>query len=169
MKKNDAMFNLGSDPVGVSAAPDDEGAVFDLTNAEAPAFEAIPKGTYPAIIEELEYTTSQSSGNAMIKVVYMITEGEFAERKVYDFLMLAGDGAKFALPRLKQMLIRVCPEVDISSFNARRFAESGASINRPCQIKLKITTAKNGEYKGEKRNQVAEVLSAEGIGGSFLG
>lgn len=162
-------FDLGGSQAGVGAAADTEGMIFNLNDVDEPSFEVLPKGTYPAIIDEFEYTTSQSSGNPMLKVVYQVTEGEFAERKLYDYLVLAGDGAKFAIPRLKQMLIRVCPEVDISSFNPAKFAEEGTILNRPCQIKVNITTQKSGEYKGEKRNQIREVLAASDAGSSFLG
>jgi hypothetical protein len=34
---------------------------------------------------------------------------------------------------------------------------------------VNITTQKSGEYKGEKRNQIREVLSAAEAGSSFLG
>jgi hypothetical protein len=168
-KKDENTFDLGGSPVGVGASADTEGMIFNLNDVDEPSFEVLPKGTYPAIVDEFEYTTSQSSGNPMIRVVYQITEGEFAERKLYDYLVLAGDGAKFAIPRLKQMLIRVCPEVDISSFNPAKFADEGTILNRPCQIKVNITTQKSGEYKGEKRNQIREVLAASDAGSSFLG
>ena len=174
MSKEQAMFNLGGQPESkpadskVNASADAEGLVFDLSDVEEQAFEVLPRGTYEAIIEEFEYTTAQSSGNPMLKIVYTITSGEFAERKIFDYLVLAGEGAKYSLPRLKQLLIRVCPEVNISTFNPSEFADAGTILNRPCQIRLNITTQKSGEYKGEKRNQVREVLSAN-TSGSFLG
>jgi hypothetical protein len=168
-KKDETTFDLGGSPAGVGAAADTEGLTFNLNEVDEPSFEVLPKGTYQAIVDEFEYTVSQSSGNPMIKVVYQVTEGEFAERKLFDYLVLAGDGAKFAIPRLKQMLIRICPEVDISSFNPQKFADEGTILNRACQIKVNITTQKSGEYKGEKRNQIREVLSAAEAGSSFLG
>jgi hypothetical protein len=172
-KKDETTFDLGGGPVekansGVGATADPEGMIFNLTDVDEPSFEVLPRGTYPAIVDEFEFTTSQSSGNPMLKVVYQVTDGEFAERKLYDYLVLAGEGAKYAIPRLKQMLIRICPEVDISNFNPQKFADEGIIINRPCQIKVNITTQKSGEYKGEKRNQIREVLAAD-TGGSFLG
>lgn len=174
-KKDESTFDLGGSQsnvgasVGVGASADAGGMTFNLTDVSEPSFEVVPKGTYPAIIDEFEYTTSQTSGNPMIKMVYQLTDGEFADRKLYDFLVLAGDGAKFSIPRLKQLLLRVCPEVDISSFNPAKFADEGTILNRACQVKVNITTQKSGEYKGEKRNQIREVLSASEAGGSFLG
>lgn len=166
-------FNLGGETVeqaGVNAAASPEGMVFDLGGVEDnTSFEVIPKGTYNAIIEDLEFTESQSSGAPMLKAVFSITDGEYAERKVFDYYVLTGEGAKYSLPKLKQLVSRVCPEVDLGSFNPAKFAEDGVAINRPCQIKLAVTTQKKGEYKGEKRNNVREILSAADVQNSFLG
>lgn len=169
----DQNFNLGPAEdvnVGVQAAADTEGMTFNLNDVEeSSSFEVLPKGTYNAIVEEFEFTTSQSSGSPMVKCVYSIIDGEFAERKIFDYYVLTGEGAKFALPRLKQLITRVCPEVDSSTFNPAKFADSGIIINRQCRITLGIQTQKKGEYKGEKRNNVKEILAAESGEASFLG
>lgn len=165
-------FNLGGETMeqaGVNAAASSEGMVFDLGGVEEASFEVIPRGTYNAIIEDLEFTESQSSGAPMLKAVFSITDGEYAERKVFDYYVLTGEGAKYSLPKLKQLVSRVCPEVDLASFNPAKFAEDGVAVNRACQIKLAVTTQKKGEYKGEKRNNVREILSAADVQNSFLG
>jgi len=170
----DNTFNLGgaTETAGVKATANTESMVFNLNDVEesASSFEVLPKGTYNAVFEEFELTESASSGNPMLKAVYSITDGEFAERKVFDYYVLAGKGSEFALPKVKQILSRVCPEVDMSTFNPKKFTDDGTIINRLCQIKLGITTQKKGDYKGEKRNQVKEILAANEVGGgSFLG
>lgn len=165
-------FNLGGETAqaGVQAATSSEGMVFDLGGVEEnTSFEVIPRGTYNAVIEEMEFTESQSSGAPMLKAVYSITDGEFAERKVFDYYVLTGEGAKYSLPKLKQLVSRVCPEVDLGSFNPAKFAEDGVAINRQCQIKLAVSTQKKGEYKGEKRNNIREIMSAADVQNSFLG
>lgn len=165
-------FNLGGETTqaGVQAATSNEGMVFDLGGVEEnTSFEVIPRGTYNAVIEEMEFTESQSSGAPMLKAVYSITDGEFAERKVFDYYVLTGEGAKYSLPKLKQLVSRVCPEVDLGSFNPAKFAEEGTAINRQCQIKLAVSTQKKGEYKGEKRNNIREIMSAADVQNSFLG
>ena len=83
--------------------------------------------------------------------------------------MLRGKGAEFSLPRLKQLLTRVCPEVSLDAFNPQQFADSGVAINRQCQLKLIVQTQKKGDYKGEKRNSVREVLGSADLANSFLG
>ena len=167
------QFNLGpaAEEAGVTASADTEGMVFNLNEVEeqASSFEVLPKGTYNAIVEEFEFTTSQSSGSPMIKCVYSIIDGEYADRKIFDYYVLTGEGAKYALPRLKQLITRVVPEEDSTSFNPVKFAESGVIINRQCRITLGIQTQKKGEYKGEKRNNVREILAANSMETSFLG
>ena len=167
------QFDLGpaANEVGVTASTDTEGMVFNLNEVEeqASSFEVLPKGTYNAIVEEFEFTTSQSSGSPMIKCVYSIIDGEYADRKIFDYYVLTGEGAKYALPRLKQLITRVVPEEDSTSFNPVKFAESGIIINRQCRITLGIQTQKKGEYKGEKRNNVREILAANSMETSFLG
>lgn len=165
----DNTFNLDGGSVGIGAEESMDGMVFNLNDVEeSKAFEVLPRGTYNAVVEEFEFTTSQSSGSPMIKAVFSITDGEFAERKVFDYYVLTGEGAKYALPKLKQLMSRVCPEVDLSTFNPKDFAENGDIINRMCQLKLSVTTQKKGEYKGEKRNQVKEIMAHSGVSGSFL-
>ena len=167
------QFDLGpaANEVGVTASADTEGMVFNLNEVEeqSSSFEVLPKGTYNAIVEEFEFTTSQSSGSPMIKCVYSIIDGEYADRKIFDYYVLTGEGAKYALPRLKQLITRVVPEEDSANFNPAKFAESGVIINRPCRITLGIQTQKKGEYKGEKRNNVREILAANSMETSFLG
>lgn len=169
----DTNFDLMGSATGTAATTETQnadGMVFNLTDVkESVAFEVIPKGTYDAVIEELEFTHSQSSNAPMIHVVYSIVGGEYEGRKVHDYNVLTGKGAEYSLPRLRQLLSRVCPEVDLSAFNPQAFAESGVAINRQCQIKLAVSTQKQGEYKGEKRNNVREVLSSSEIANSFLG
>ena len=166
------QFNLGpaAEEVGVTASADTESMVFNLNEVEEQtSFEVLPKGTYNAIVEEFEFTTSQSSGSPMIKCVYSIIDGEYADRKIFDYYVLTGEGAKYALPRLKQLITRVVPEEDSANFNPAKFAESGVIINRQCRITLGIQTQKKGEYKGEKRNNVREILAANSMETSFLG
>lgn len=141
--------------------------VFDLSDVkEDTGFDLIPKGTYPAIVDEMEFTES-SSGNPMMAVKYRITEGEHEDRLLFDYWVLAGNGAEFGLGKLKKFLSRVMPEVDLSAFNPAEFADSGDAVNKELQVVVKIQTQKKGEYKGEKRNQVSDLLSAAAEG-SFL-
>lgn len=153
-----------------TAQQDAAGAVFDLSAVEdSVAFEVLPKGTYEAVIEDMEFTTSKTSGAPMLHACYSIVGGEYEGRKVHDYYLLTGNGAEYSLPRLKQLISRVCPEVAMNAFNPQQFADSGVAINRMCQIKLAVTTQKKGEYKGEKRNNIREILASSDVANSFLG
>lgn len=150
----------------VGTGNDQGGLVFNLNDVEEDkGFEVLPKGDYPAIVDELEFGESKS-GNPMITVKYKITEGEYENRVVFDYWVLAGNGAEFGLAKLKKFLTRVTPEVDISAFNPEQFAEEGVAIGRELIVSLKIQTQKKGEYKGEKRNQVADMKAPSE--GSFI-
>ncbi|MFI3171126.1 MAG: DUF669 domain-containing protein [Eubacteriales bacterium] len=161
-----------NDLMGTTEATENtDGMVFNLNDVEeAPnTFEVLPKGDYDAVIDELEFTESQSSGEPMMHATYTIVGGEYEGRVIHDYYMFGGKGAEYSLPRFKQLLVRVCPEVDLGSFAPGAFAESGVAIGRSCRLKLAVTTQKKGEYKGEKRNNVREIMSADSSSNSFLG
>lgn len=161
------FLGLGGDGSnGVATGNDQGGLVFNLDGVEEDkGFELIPKGSYPAVVDELELGES-SNNNPMFSVKYKVTEGEFAGRVLFDYWVLAGKGAEFGLGKLKKFLTRVMPEVDITNFNAQAFSDEGAAIGRELTVVVKIQTQKKGDYKGEKRNQVADILAP--TAGSFL-
>lgn len=160
-------FDLSGDATsGVQANTDNGTMVFDLSGVEEKkGFEVIPKGTYEAIVDELEYGESKA-GNPMVTVKYSLTTPEYENRIIFDYWVLAGKGADFGLGKLKGFLTRVCPEVDVTAFNPKSFADEGVAVGKVCKITLGIQTQKQGEYKGEKRNTVKEVLAADT--GSFM-
>lgn len=165
MTENQDFLNLGGSGQ-VDSDEDQGGLVFNLDDVkEDSGFEIIPKGDYSAIVDELELTES-AAGNAMFAAKFKITEGEFEGRVVFDYWVLQGKGAEFGLGKLKKFLSRVTPEVNLSSFDAQSFSDEGVAINRELVISLKITTQKNGEYKGEKRNNVSDISAPSA--GSFL-
>ena len=66
-------FDLGNN---AQTSQNTDGMVFNLNDVQeaSSSFEVLPKGTYEAVIEELEYTLSQSSNAPMIKAVYIAEE-----------------------------------------------------------------------------------------------
>ena len=96
-------FDFGGTPEN-TGNQSNEGMVFNLNDvSDNVAFEVLPKGTYDAVVEELEYTQSQSSGAPMIHATFSIVGGEYEGRKIHDYYTLTGKGAEFSLPRLKQL------------------------------------------------------------------
>lgn len=157
----DFSNNAGTDNAGVVANTDNGGMVFDLSSVEdVKGFEVMPKGTYDAVVDELDFGESKK-GNPMITIKYAITSPEYENRVIFDYWVLSGKGAEFGLAKLKKFLVRVCPDTDVSAFNPQAFSDEGAAVGRLCRLTLGIQTQKAGEYKGEKRNTVKEVLAAD--------
>jgi hypothetical protein len=157
----------GTNKAGVVANNDGNGMVFDLSGVEEnKSFEVIPKGTYDAVVDELDFGDSKA-GNPMVTIKYSLTSPEVENRVVFDYWVLSGKGAEFGQAKLKKFLVRVCPEVDLSAFNPQEFSDTGAAVGRLCRLNLGIQVQKQGEYKGEKRNTVKDILAPEA--GSFLG
>lgn len=159
-------FTAGNTNTGVTANSDADGMVFDLSGVEEnKTFEVIPKGTYDAVVDELDFGESKA-GNPMVTVKYALTSAEYENRVIFDYWVLAGNGSDFGLAKLKKFLVRVCPDVNVAAFNPKEFADTGAAVGRQCRLTLGIQTQKQGEYKGEKRNTVKDVLAPEE--GSFI-
>jgi hypothetical protein len=165
--EGNGTFDLSGGSAGVGSGMDEGGMVFNLTDVEEERkFEIMPKGTYSAIVDSFEFGAS-SKGNPMITAVYSITDPEFENRKLYDFMVLAGDGKDFGLAKIKKFLIRVCPDVSLATFNPKALSDSGDAVGRECRITIGIQTQKQGEYKGEKRNTVKDILAPDNAG-TFL-
>lgn len=161
----DMAFETGFDVAGNN---DSESLVFDLTDVQENAGnnEVLPKGEYVCIVDEMTFGES-SKGNPMITVVYQVVEGEFEKHKLWDYWVIRGNGSEFGLAKLKKFLTRVCPEVPLGAFNPAVFCDEGTAVGREVLVTVKVQTQKKGEYKGEKRNQVADVQAGGGTG-SFL-
>jgi hypothetical protein len=150
----------------VGTGTDQGGLVFNMDEVEEDkGFEILPKGNYNAVVDELDFGDS-STGNPMFTAKFKVTDGEFTGRVVFDYWVLGGKGAEFGLGKLKKFLTRICPDANMQQFNPQSFADEGSAIGREVTLSLKISTQKKGEYKGEKRNQVADILAASS--GSFL-
>jgi hypothetical protein len=149
----------GNEDNGVGSGTDGGGLVFDLSDVkEDTGFEILPKGNYNAIVDELEFGDS-SKGNAMITAKFKITDGEAEGRVVFDYWVLNGKGAEFGLGKLKKFLTRVMPEVDMTAFNPEVFAEEATAIGRELTLVLGVQKQTKGEYKGESRNTVRDILA----------
>lgn len=156
----------GASSANTNTGADQGGLVFNMNDVEEDkGFEILPKGNYPCVVDELEFGDS-ASGNPMFTAKFKITEGEFEKRVVFDYWVLGGAGAEFGLGKLKKFLTRVCPETNMAEFRPEEFADSGVAIGRELTVALKITKQKKGEYKGELRNNVADILAPST--GSFL-
>lgn len=140
----------------------DENLVMDLNEVDEKksGFEALPAGIYNAYIDEAEFGYSATANNPMITWKFKVTDEPYANRLLFYHTVLNTDMGKASL---KKLIMRVCPETDMSAFNPKTFCSEGTAIGLPCRVKIKIDI-----YKGEKKNSVKDVLSAESEG-AFLG
>lgn len=174
----DLMNNGAMGNGAATGAADNTGLVFDLTsvdeNSTGGDFEPLPKGIYNAVCEQYELTESKSSGAPMFAATFVVDGGEFDGRKLFDYAIVGprADGKdnskaiEFGQAKLKKFLVRCCPEVQLAAFNAQQFSDMGTGIGKRLRLSVGIQTQKTGEYKGEKRNTIKDILAPEV--GSFM-
>lgn len=140
------------------------GAVIDLSGVNEDAgFPITPRGIYPAVVDDLTYGLSQSSGNPMWTWRFEISDGEFAGRKFFFHTPFVEN----MMPRVKKTLARIgATELLNGPFNAEEIANNGSLIGKACRIRLDVKP-----YEGKPRNNVRDVLAADDSAGSesFLG
>jgi len=125
----------------------------DLNNVEDVSFEALPKGMYPAVIAECDFTYSQASGNPMWTLQLEVSDGEYAGRKLYCHLVFAGKG----LPITKRQLSRIAPELLEQAFNPEDDDVISSMLGRDLKVKVDVR-----KYEGEDRNNVRDLFPGDG-------
>lgn len=123
----------------------------DEVSEKQGTFEALPKGTYDAIVDDVEFGDS-SKGSPMLTWKFKVDHEEYGKRTFFFYTVLDQEFGKAAL---KRTLIALDLEVNMADFDPAEFADDGEAIGLPCQLKLGIQ-----KYEGEKRNNVREVLAA---------
>lgn len=137
---------------------DDDSLVIDMENVKAQSFEVIPKGTYNVVIEKCEYKRSESSNQPMWEMTMAITDGDFANRKLFTFMSFS----EKALPGTKASIQKIAPALLEGSFSPKKIADNGDLIGVVARVKTKIEP-----YNGEDRTKVAQWLAPEGSGDGF--
>ncbi len=135
---------------------DEDSLMINLSNVEAMSFEAIPKGTYPVVVEECEFQISKSSGKPMWNVKFSITEGEFTNRKLWTYMSFS----EKALPMTKTNIGVLAPELLDGAFNPKTVADEGTLVGRTAIARVAIEKGQDGN---DDRN-VIKGLKASGTG-----
>jgi len=138
---------------------DAEGLVVDLNNVEDVTFEALPRGMYTCEVDTLEFTYSQNSGNPMWTWTLAVADGEYEGRKLFFHTVFAGNG----LPRTKQVISRVAPELMESAFDPVKVADEGSLIGRKVKARVDVRP-----YEGQQRNNVRDLFAAAEGEDSFV-
>lgn len=127
------------------------GITLDFTNVEDNDFAPLPDGIYNATLYDIE--VKQGKKYPYFKCEYRISNGEFEDRRVWDNLSTSPK----ALWRLKQVLGRIAPELDLSG---KLEFDPDSVIGLSCRLKIV-----QEEYKGDMKNKVEDVLENSGGAG----
>lgn len=121
-----------------------------------PSFQALPAGIYDCEVLEVGYAPS-AAGNPMITWQFQVLSEEpsLKNRRLFYHTVL---NKPAGLARLKRLLVRILPEVDLASFDPDKFALEGTAIGKRC--KVKISTRPDDRDKTKKRNDVVDVMAA---------
>jgi hypothetical protein len=138
---------------------DDDNAVVDFDNIEAPKWDAIPKGWYNGLIISMEYKRSQSANKPMWELRLQIDEGDHNKRTFYTYISFS----EKALPGTKLFLSKVAPQLLEAPLNPKQAADDGVLIGVPVKFRLDIEM-----WEGQKRNRVKSI-DARQAGNAFLG
>lgn len=118
----------------------------------------IPRGMYPAVVDDLTFGFSQSSGNPMWTWRFEITgDGEYAGRKLFFHTPFVEN----MLPRVKKVISRIAPELLEGPFSPEEIANNGTLLGKACQIRVDVRP-----YEGKPSNNIRDVLSEVEGGGS---
>jgi hypothetical protein len=110
---------------------------FNIEDAKS-GFDPLPGGVYPARVGEAELKTA-STGKPMIEVIWEVTEGEFAGRKVWDNIVTS---VQF---KIKQY-------ADLAGI------ASGAELDTNDLVGTEaLLTLIQQEYEGEPRNKIKKI------------
>lgn len=143
----------------------EEGFVIDLSQDDEnkAGFPILPRGMYPAIVDDCTFSLSQNSGNPMWTLVFEIESGDFAGQKQFFHLPFTPKMRS----RIKRFLVRVAPELANAPFDPKEVADSGQLVGKRAQLRIDIR-----EYNKKDRNNVRDVLPPSddtGAGSNFLG
>ena len=124
-------------------------------------FELLPEGIYQAKIVDSEKApiSSKADKGECLVLVWEITQGEFANRRIWQRLNLwaanfqskdGGDGSSAARARAQSDLAKIG-----LATGKPVFAGSGELHERPCLIKVRVKKDKTGQYSDQ--NEISDV------------
>lgn len=130
----------------------------DASQAQT-AYTPIPEGQYDLIVEKAELTRSKNN-NEMLKLVFKVTEGEFAGRKLFQNLMLEHANEKVV-------------QIAKAQLHAMLVLSGTKSIDGPSDLigasfATKVVVTKRQDT-GELQNEVKLQLSKSGADKDALG
>lgn len=120
------------------------------------SFEPLPAGKYEAMIIESERVTTKKGDGELLKLVWQITDGEYAGRKVFDRINLLNPNNQAVEIGMRQ-LSSICRAV-----GKLRISDSTELHDTPCLIDLKVRPA-GPDKTGVHRDASNEVKGYEAV------
>jgi hypothetical protein len=131
----------------------------ESVSEEGPVYEAMPPGIYDAVVENAVFGPSKQN-NPMITWTFKLLDPQFEGRLLFYHTTLHNEQGQ---SRLKRMLLRVYPDVQLSEFSPRNFCDNGDGLGYECRLKVVIQ-----RYQGKKTNSVSDVLPPADAGSGYL-
>ena len=158
-KAAEAEFVEDVKPEGEAFGMDDsegDGFVVDLSGVDDDGRpEAMPRGIYDAVVDDLTFDHSQSSGNPMWTWILKVEGGEYDGRTLYYHTVFT----EKAVPRVKRALKNLQTDEGYAQalletkFDPSEVADEGKLLGGRCR--LKVTTRK---YDNRLTNNVQDLL-----------
>ena len=121
----------------------------------------LPEGVYNATIDTFGIESSQKTGNDMFVMEYLISDGDFAGRKVRNYLTIPSPGdmgseqAEWQIQALKREIGKLAPLSDIAAFIANQ-----AKLVLDKKVTIRIKNKKDSQYQNIYLQTVEDPLPA---------
>jgi hypothetical protein len=122
-------------------------------------FEALPAGPYPVVVQDAEKTTAQKSGNDMIKVRVQVSEGPYANRVLFGYIVFSTDNPKAMRITLDKLGAFGVTREFIATQKPSIAQIAEALVGR--KAKAVVGIQQSGDYKGS--NEVKGFRPLEGV------
>lgn len=169
MADGKSTFEVSEDDYAKAVFEEGDNLIVDLSGIEELKFEAIPKGIYELQLDELQYGKSKSSGKPMFTAIWTVDGGDYANRKLYQFLSFSPG----AVRGTKTQLMRIAPDVFAGQFNPQEVADSGSVLGRRVKGRVTVEEGQNGQDQNRvdilpNSGSSAPAQGAEDAGGKFF-
>ena len=138
----------------------EDSLMVNLSEVEEQTFENLPKGMYPVVVEKCEFQISKSSQKPMWNVMFSVTDGAYANRKLFTYMSFS----EKALPMTKGNIIALgLTELLEGAFDPKAVADEGTIIGKTALAKVAIEKDNNDE----DRNVVKTLKAASDSDDAF--
>lgn len=130
---------------------DGDSGMIDFSNVEEVSFSVLPRGNYNVIITDCDADYSQA-GNKMWTIQMTVTDGEYADRKLFFHVTFS----EKAMPFAKKTLAAIAPDLLEKKFDYDDPEITGRFINMEC-----VATVTVKKWEGSERNNVQALMAAK--------